>query len=384
MKVITIGTDRKLFEENSAVLSRSISYAQKMEELHIVVFSLKSHNLKMKKIDNLYIYPTNSINRFGYILSAYFLGKKIIVENKFVRGLSVITAQDPFESGLSAWMLKVKFRLPIQLQVHTDFLSPYFKNSFLNRIRFVFAKFLIPKAEGLRVVSDKIANSLKSNFSNLKSFPTILPIFVDISAIENTPITRDLKKEFPQFNFILFMASRMTREKRIDTALYVLKNLVVQFPYTGLIIAGEGSEKGNLENLVKKLGLEKNVVFIGWSDNLVSLYKTANMFLLTSEFEGYGMTIIEASAAGCPVLTTKVGIAENLLVQGENALICPVGDVDCFVGKIAGFISNNTERYLIKQYAKISISKMTITREQYVLDYVSALEKLLKPLPKNI
>jgi glycosyltransferase involved in cell wall biosynthesis len=200
---------------------------------------------------------------------------------------------------------------------------------------------------------------------------------VDINEIETAPITKDLKKEFPQFTFILFMASRLTKEKRIDVALYALQKIVLKFPRIGLVIAGDGGEKRNLENLVRNLGLTNNVVFIGWQDNLVSLYKTANMFLVTSDYEGYGMTIIEASAAGCPVVMTKVGIAEDLIVQGQNDFICSVGDVDCLVGKIVGFISDNSKRELFKQSVRDSIMSMIISRDEYVSRYLSAIESLL-------
>jgi glycosyltransferase involved in cell wall biosynthesis len=56
---------------------------------------------------------------------------------------------------------------------------------------------------------------------------------------------------------------------------------------------------------------------------------------LTSEYEGYGMTLIEALAASCPIVTTKVGIAKtDLFKDGVNSFVCPVGDVDCLSKKI--------------------------------------------------
>ena len=61
MKVLSIGTDRKLFEKESAVLERSMDYTSKLEEFHIIVFSLKKHNLSQKDEGNLHIYPTNSL-----------------------------------------------------------------------------------------------------------------------------------------------------------------------------------------------------------------------------------------------------------------------------------------------------------------------------------
>ena len=376
MKVLTIGTDRKLFEEGSAVLARQIAYASKMEEFHIVVCTV-SKGLTEKHIGNLFIYPTNSSSKFGFLMDAYKLGKKIIVQNKFIRGASVISGQDPFENGLMAYRLAKKFRLPIQLQLHTDCFSLYFQNSFLNRIRVKIARFLIPRAQGLRVVSDKIAQSLKQNFPNLKIVPQILPIFVDIQKIIDAPAETSLRQQFSQFNFIILMASRLTKEKEIGTALQVLASFVTDFPHTGLIIAGDGPEKKNLERLAQTLDISDHVVFVGWQENLIPYFKIANLFLLTSRYEGYGMILIEAGASGLPIITTDVGITGEIFQNGVNSFICPVGDVSCFSQRVKELISDNAKRELFKRRIQDSMKSIVIKEDEYTVKYVDILEKLL-------
>ncbi len=377
MKVLSIGTDRKLFEGGSAVLLRSLDIACKMEELHIIVFSLRKHDLSSKKIKNLYIYPTNSNSRTGYISDALKIAKNVVLNSDFLRGQSVISTQDPFETGLVGYRLKKRFNLPLQIQIHTDFLSPYFKNSFLNRIRVILAKFLIPKADGLRVVSSFIGDSIKKLSPALKTQPDILPVFIDIENIlkDNSEYVID----FPQFDFTVLMASRLTKEKRIDVALDAIKKVTKQFPKSGLIIYGNGPEKNNLEVKVSSLGLTKNVVFIGWREDLVSLYKTFDIFLLTSEYEGYGMTLIEAGASGCPIVTTDVGLAKtDLFKDGQNSFVCPVGDVDCLSKKIILLLSDKSKRQLFKQRMQDSIKSMALSKEEYTANYIGLLEKLLK------
>jgi glycosyltransferase involved in cell wall biosynthesis len=87
--------------------------------------------------------------------------------------------------------------------------------------------------------------------------------------------------------------------------------VIVDMPQAGLIIVGSGSEADRLTSLVKKHGLEKSVMFEPWADQgtLYSYYKTADLFLVTSLFEGYGMTLVEAHAAGCKIVSTDVGVA---------------------------------------------------------------------------
>ncbi len=380
MRVLSIGTDRKLFEDGSAVLSRSLEYAKKMDELHIVVFTTsRKLKVKNKKVgNNLFLYPTNSVNKLFYVFDAIKLGRKIVLENRLTSQDSVLSSQDPFETGLVGRQLKKKFGLPLQVQIHTDFFSPHFKNSLLNRIRIFIAKIVLLNADGVRVVEDFLKDSIKIFSPSFKAKIDTLPVFVDIEKILNTVPKVDLNKEFPKFKFIIFMASRLSREKRIDVALRVFRNVLLKFPHAGLVIAGSGEDKNRLENMVIKLELEKNVAFIGWHNDLVTLYKTADLFLVTSEYEGYGMTLIEAGAAGCPIVTTKVGVAKtDLFKNGINCIVCSKFDVGCISSAVLEIISDNSKRELFKHRMQDSIKSRAINQEEYAEKYVNLLKQLI-------
>ncbi len=120
------------------------------------------------------------------------------------------------------------------------------------------------------------------------------------------------------------MASRLTKEKNIGMAIKAMKGVIKQYPETGLIIVGDGPEKNKLKAESRKL--KANVVFENWTDDLASFYKTADLFLLTSNYEGYGRTVIEAMVANCPVVMTDVGIAGEIIKDGYSGLVVPVGN----------------------------------------------------------
>src|SRR3989338_2428029 len=127
MKILSIGSERNLFVKDSEAQKRIKEYGKLFEELHIIVFRKYDANdankMRMIRIgDNIWVYPTNSKFKFFYPWDAYQIAKSLVVSCR----LSVITAQDPFESGLVGWLLKIRFRIPLQLQVHTDIFSPYF------------------------------------------------------------------------------------------------------------------------------------------------------------------------------------------------------------------------------------------------------------------
>ncbi len=375
--ILSIGSDRKLFESGSAVATRSISYGKKLGHLSIIVFSLKSQKLVPIKLSpEVTVYPTNSSSRLLYICDAIKLGKEVVMKEKFVRGESVVTCQDPFESGFVGWRIARKFRFPLHLQVHTDFLSPYFKTNILQRIRVMLGTFLLPKAEGVRVVSKRIVTSLKSHGVHLKREPQVLPIRITLpEEKKSAPALHTVP--FPEFKFRILMVSRLEKEKRIIDALRACKDIIASYPHTGLIIAGDGSEKGLLEKYASDLGINKSVRFLGWVDNVSSLFTSADVFLSTSEYEGYGMSVIEAGLAGVPVVTTDVGVAGEVLVDGRNSYIISVGDTMGIAARISELIAHNERRSALSMALREDIQTLIPSLEEYEDFYVSGLKQTL-------
>jgi glycosyltransferase involved in cell wall biosynthesis len=206
-------------------------------------------------------------------------------------------------------------------------LSPYFAcQSLLNKLRVRLGKFLIRRANGYRVVSERIKKSLTARGIN-QSKIFVLPIFVDVQKFMTAPSALNLKQKYPQFDFLILLAARLSREKNIGLAIEAMAEIVKTYPKAGLIIVGSGAEKENLKLLTHNLKLETKVIFEPWNNDLVSYYKSADLFLLTSNYEGWGMAVIEAMAADCPIIMTDVGCAGELVRDNDNGLIVPVNDV---------------------------------------------------------
>ena len=114
--------------EGTEVRERMIKYGHLVEELHIIVFSKSSSDLLLQKIsENTWVYPTNSFDRWFYVWSAVSIGKKLLTKNYQLKTKDwLVTAQDPFETGLAGYRIAKRFKIGLQLQVHTDFLDPHF------------------------------------------------------------------------------------------------------------------------------------------------------------------------------------------------------------------------------------------------------------------
>jgi glycosyltransferase involved in cell wall biosynthesis len=309
MKLLMISTDRKIFEKDSAVAQRQIEYAKKYEEVHIIIFTLRSTHKYAETVvgTNVWAYPTNSRSRWLCPFDALSLGRFIVKKRK----ITDVTCQDPFETGLVGALIKNREPVSLELQIHTDIGSPYFQNfNFLNKIRTLISKYTLPRADHIRAVSYRIQEYVRMYVD--PSRITVKPIAVDVERIKNAPITINLHSKYPQFSKICLMASRLEPEKNTMLALEAWSKVLQSAPDAGLVIVGSGSEEQKLKRYVIEKGMEKSVVFEGWQDDMASYYKSCDVFLVTSLYEGYGMTLIEAQAAGCKIVSTDVGVAKEI------------------------------------------------------------------------
>ena len=387
LKVLMTSSDRKLLEEGSMVSERMKDYGNLVEELHIVLLCDKAHTKKLpaktggsantyggKISDNVWIYPTNSFFKFMRPFDAARIGKKLVFGRKFVRGKSLITAQDPFECGWAGLKVKRKWRLPLEVQMHTDPFSPYF-SGFLNFIRKMIAKKVLRHADTLRVVSESIKNLLHTSYSILPTTISVLPIYVDKEKIENGKISFDLHARYG-WHFIMLTVSRLAPEKNLSLALETLAVVRTKFPNTGLIIVGSGPEERKLKSLVKKLKLESAVIFAGWQDNLTSFYKTSNVFIQTSLFEGYGLALVEAGLSGLPVITTPVGIALELQ-HSKDAYIYPP-QAELFAAGVIDLMENNQKRENLRMNMKRALEQKLLSKADYMAKIKDNWEKTAK------
>lgn len=312
MKVLMISTDAKIFSPQSEVRRRMVLYGEQVERLDVIVLTDQGqsiiHSGENKLSDQVTVFSTNSRFKIKRLMDAFYLGFKFKPD--------VITCQDPMVTGLVGALLKNKLKTKLEIQIHTDIFSAGFINfSVVNRIKSILARFLIPQADGLRVVSERVKNNLYRAKIKTKTEPQVLPIFVADKKIKETSPKYDLHQNFPQFEKIILMSCRLEAEKNIPLAFKVLKLIKQNQAKIGLVIAGDGTLKDKLKKLAHKLDLTEMVVFLGWQEDLVSLYKTADLFLQTSFYEGYGLSLVEAVVAGCPVVSTDVGVAKEFGVS---------------------------------------------------------------------
>lgn len=111
------------------------------------------------------------------------------------------------------------------------------------------------------------------------------------------------------------------------------------------LIIGDGEERAALEEHTKKLGLDGDVIFCGWQEGIENIYSDLDIVALTSLNEGTPVALIEALAAGRPVVATNVGGVADVVEDGVNGYLVASGDVEGFLQCLAKLIEDSQKRY---------------------------------------
>ena len=174
-----------------------------------------------------------------------------------------------------------------------------------------------------------------------------------------------LHDKFPEFEHIILMASRITREKNYPLAMEVFSLVRNRLPSTGLVVVGEGPERANL--------VADYLVVLPWTNDLVPYYASADIFLLTSDYEGYGRTLIEAALVGTPIVTTDVGLVGES-VNGHNALIAPSRNAQKLAQHILFLLKNKEARVMMSDRLR-KVGELLPSKEEYLKAYKFFWEK---------
>ncbi|MHB8831451.1 MAG: glycosyltransferase family 4 protein [Patescibacteria group bacterium] len=333
MKVLMISLERGLFEDGQ-VRRRIVEQNQSLEQLTILVFGKQGFDQMVAP--NIRVVSTASWFRLLYILDAmqrlWFWRKE-----KF----DVITT-DTVETAIVGVMAARMFSAALAIQDHGYYFHGdyYRKESFLNRFFYLFMRWAVRRADAVRVVSvrtEKALINLGIPSEKIVRFPLAL----------NAPsVTFDQNDN--QADRYFFMAARFVPIKRIDLAIHAFSLIATKHPHIKLKIVGRG--KVDVARKVKEFGMESRVEILPWTDKLQDLYHGALATLITSDREGFNMTAVESLLCGTPVIMTDVGCAGEVVKDGVNGYVVPVGDVDALADRMELSLTNQALRGNARSY----------------------------------
>jgi glycosyltransferase involved in cell wall biosynthesis len=231
----------------------------------------------------------------------------------------------PFFYGMTARLL---YRRPPVLftehgRLHPDYPRP--KRMLANRV-------LLERRDRIVGVGEAVRQALLHNEGMPPGRVGVLYNGIDLAAFSNHAAERlDVRREVGvgPADFVLIQVARLDPLKDHATAVRTMANVVRQRPDGRLLVVGEGQERPALDELVRQRGLAEQVRFLGLRRDIPRLLAAADLCLLTSVSEGIPLTLIEAMAAGLPVVATNVGGVCEVVTNGDTGLLAPAaGELD--------------------------------------------------------
>ncbi|SDT65592.1 N-acetyl-alpha-D-glucosaminyl L-malate synthase BshA [Mucilaginibacter mallensis] len=186
--------------------------------------------------------------------------------------------------------------------------------------------FSINKSDGVTAVSEHLRNDTYEFFEIEKDIK-VIPNFVDLTRFSLKAKDHFKKAIAPEGEKILVHTSNFRSVKRTNDVVEIFAKVVKQIP-SKLLMVGDGKERADCEQLSRDLGVSDNVRFLGKQDAIEEILSVADLFIMPSQSESFGLAALEAMACKVPVISSNAGGLPELNVDGVTGFLKNVGDVD--------------------------------------------------------
>lgn len=186
-------------------------------------------------------------------------------------------------------------------------------------------------------ISESVKKSLKKYEFIPENKILVLPNCIDYKKFHNISEREIIqnKKEI-----VIGIVGRLEIEKGIKYLLLAMKIILTKFPNARLEIIGDGSQSKELKELSKKLGISNSVIFFGKFTDVIPFYNKMDVFVLPSILEGFGIVLLEAMAAGVPVIATHVDGIKEVVIDGECGILVPPKNPEAIASSFTRLIEN--------------------------------------------
>lgn len=185
--------------------------------------------------------------------------------------------------------------------------------------------FSINQSDAITAVSDNLRQETFATFHIEKEIQ-VIHNFVDVERFAKKPIDAFRKVIAPNGERILLHASNFRRIKRVQDVIHIFDKVSKQKP-SKLLLVGDGPERPMAEELARELKICDDVRFVGKQQDMEEIFAVADLFLLPSEYESFGLAALEAMAAGAPVVASNAGGLPEIITQGSCGYMANVGDI---------------------------------------------------------
>lgn len=218
-------------------------------------------------------------------------------------------------------------------------------NSFQERTYKIVDKLILRRFNHVVTVSEKLSEELYLSGFN-KEIVDYIPNGVDLESPTVNSHRPDSRHIFGVVNsdFVVGCVASLSYVKAQEYLIEAASLLLPEFPELRVVLIGDGERRSYLENYAKKLHISEFIVFVGYRNDVKSLYVGFDVFALVSKYEGLPMALLEAMAAGVPVVASAVGAIPDVIGDNEFGFLVKPGSVADIVDSVRYLITNHSKR----------------------------------------
>jgi L-malate glycosyltransferase len=188
-------------------------------------------------------------------------------------------------------------------------------------------KFSIEKSDSLTAVSQYLQQETRTAFGCTARRIEVIPNFIDPTVYDRGRYNGHLREQLDGHGKVLMHISNFRPVKRVTEVVRVFARVHREMESV-LVMVGDGPDRHDAEQEARNLGVDRHVRFLGKIDSVAPLLATADLFLLPTNVESFGLSALEALASGAPVIGANAGGLPEVVRNGETGILCGVGDVD--------------------------------------------------------
>lgn len=186
--------------------------------------------------------------------------------------------------------------------------------------------FSINESDGVTAVSEDLRRETYEHFKITNEID-VIPNFIDLEKFKKQKKDHFKKAICPQGESLIVHTSNFRKVKRIADVIQIFANIHAVIP-SKLLMIGDGPERAKAEAQSRDLNIENDIRFLGKLEAIEEVLSVADLFLMPSEKESFGLAALEAMACEVPLISSNAGGLPELNVQGVTGFLSPVGDVE--------------------------------------------------------
>jgi len=239
--------------------------------------------------------------------------------------------------------------------------------------------FSINQSDGVTAVSEYLKVETYNRF-DIKKDIRVIPNFIDLDRFKKSNKSHFKKAICPEGEKVVVHVSNFREVKRVPEVVSVFDRILENGITAKLLLVGDGPDRQRAERRCRELKICDQVRFLGKQENVEEILSIADLFLIPSGSETFGLAALEAMSCSVPVISSNIGGLPEVNVHGKTGYLCDLDDVDCMAKYAVEILGNEELHEELSQNArkraeKFEMDKIVTVYEDYYKEVMEGLKQ---------